>query len=348
MVSLAQEGAALREERRYLRAAKKFAVACDRTKALPQLGSDSIIVALLYAQDAEARLMVALTRPRSAWKEPGAPGNAEEGDPEMYFRKALLLLQAAGKILRQRRAAGTLLRGTCRLEEEAYDLYEEREIRGGSDPPQPSHEAAMRCFGENTHFRVGAHALNALGVFADNLPASPLTFYASGIRDGGAAPVMEMLALVRATCDLMLLPRLPAPHDWMSHEEVFFARRCSVSMPAWNQSRVALFPGGSELLAPIMLLLQQAWRQLEHSPPMRVAMTDVIQQSYTRGNAESRAAVCASLAEMPKRSCAHCGAIEALHGDYKQCARCTQVRYCCKEHQVAHWATHKAACRRRR
>lgn len=31
----------------------------------------------------------------------------------------------------------------------------------------------------------------------------------------------------------------------------------------------------------------------------------------------------------------------------KKCSGCKAVRYCCREHQVAHWAAHKHECRQR-
>ncbi len=37
-----------------------------------------------------------------------------------------------------------------------------------------------------------------------------------------------------------------------------------------------------------------------------------------------------------------CGATEGL----RKCSGCGAVRYCSREHQVAHWAAHKAECRR--
>lgn len=40
------------------------------------------------------------------------------------------------------------------------------------------------------------------------------------------------------------------------------------------------------------------------------------------------------------RACIVCGATEKL----RSCSRCKQVRYCGKEHQLAHWKEHKATC----
>ena len=47
------------------------------------------------------------------------------------------------------------------------------------------------------------------------------------------------------------------------------------------------------------------------------------------------------------RSCtlAGCGAKEAHLAQFKRCAACKAVVYCCCEHQVAGWPSHKRACK---
>jgi hypothetical protein len=47
------------------------------------------------------------------------------------------------------------------------------------------------------------------------------------------------------------------------------------------------------------------------------------------------------------RSCAlvSCGVTEAHVSHFKACGACKTVAYCCKEHQVADWPAHKAACK---
>ena len=47
----------------------------------------------------------------------------------------------------------------------------------------------------------------------------------------------------------------------------------------------------------------------------------------------------------PTPFCSKCGIIsESL----QRCAKCSDVFYCSKDHQVAHWATHKKICGDRR
>ena len=53
------------------------------------------------------------------------------------------------------------------------------------------------------------------------------------------------------------------------------------------------------------------------------------------------------LAETVLRSCAleGCGAREEHASHFKLCAACKGPVYCCREHQVADWPAHKAACK---
>ena len=47
------------------------------------------------------------------------------------------------------------------------------------------------------------------------------------------------------------------------------------------------------------------------------------------------------------RACAlaSCAAREAHEAQFKKCAACLTVCYCCREHQVADWPAHKVACK---
>lgn len=55
-------------------------------------------------------------------------------------------------------------------------------------------------------------------------------------------------------------------------------------------------------------------------------------------------------AELRRRCCAlaSCGEREPRLGTYKRCSACKAVVYCCKDHQLAAWPSHKAACKEAR
>ena len=47
-----------------------------------------------------------------------------------------------------------------------------------------------------------------------------------------------------------------------------------------------------------------------------------------------------------RKRCGFCDKEEEVTNTYKACARCKQMYYCCREHQVSHWAaTHRAHCK---
>ena len=48
------------------------------------------------------------------------------------------------------------------------------------------------------------------------------------------------------------------------------------------------------------------------------------------------------------KTCALCG-IKETHDapNFQVCGNCRAARYCCKDHQVAHWRQHKPACKQR-
>ena len=49
----------------------------------------------------------------------------------------------------------------------------------------------------------------------------------------------------------------------------------------------------------------------------------------------------AKRAALVKR-CGYCGATDVK---LRRCTKCQRVRYCSREHQVAHWKAHKKACK---
>ena len=64
---------------------------------------------------------------------------------------------------------------------------------------------------------------------------------------------------------------------------------------------------------------------------------------YPPPSQEERSFVDASYIERPR--CAYCQVPHCLDGSkLLTCSRCKSARYCCKEHQKAHWKQHKKYC----
>jgi hypothetical protein len=157
-----------------------------------------------------------------------------------------------------------------------------------------------------------------------------------------------VLALALETCELMTRqPRCVDPghrQAGLTEQEVYrFARGCDRVM------RRIFAPGRpgalKAVMAPITLPLQHTWQQLRRSAQMQRALSDDMQQAYAASSERCDRDFSARAAAQAKRSCALCGAAEAVRGDFKACARCQRAFYCCKEHQRQHWsAEHKRAC----
>ena len=74
-----------------------------------------------------------------------------------------------------------------------------------------------------------------------------------------------------------------------------------------------------------------------------------MQESMERnGNAENGASPggCRTPARGVRENatCAHCGEVEPMMGDFKRCSRCKKIHYCSSACQKAHWKTHKPTC----
>ena len=328
IAALENRGEVLRTQHRYLRAAKKFAAAAALAHALPH-GGDSLIVARMQAEQAWSLIVLSqkmLIMPAAERAPP--PGN-EGANALECFLEALQLLSSAADIIRQRRAANTLLRHTCRPEEEAEFRFSMEAANDECD----FGEGRLETYGEDTLFLAGSYALVALSVFARQLSGTP----ASGLMP-------DAVVIVEDACALLKLPR-DGPPEGLTDQELYFARRCTqvlkdVFCSAVFISRFCSRPDVRPILAP----LQQMWLQLRGCPAFLRATGDDMQQSYSEGAQEWKAHLANEAAEQRKHTCAHCGVAEAVRGDFKACARCHSIYFCCNEHQVAHWKTHKKTC----
>ena len=94
-------------------------------------------------------------------------------------------------------------------------------------------------------------------------------------------------------------------------------------------------------------LLATAWERLQASGVLAARGIDEEIQVSTANKAAQLAKVYADNAARGLRRCAAaiCGATEVRAGAFKHCAACKGPVYCCKEHQVADWPSHKAACK---
>ena len=75
-----------------------------------------------------------------------------------------------------------------------------------------------------------------------------------------------------------------------------------------------------------------------------VAQTKATVQQKLKQVGQERAEAAAA-GQLRNCALASCGAKEAHVSHFSRCAACKGVVYCCREHQVADWPQHKAACK---
>ena len=247
--------------------------------------------------------------------------SVDPGQLAAHRAASVALLAGITAVLERRCVAGTLLEGKCTAAEEAWMATTSlREI-------PPAEAASVRKL-------VGYHTLifTAVHVFDVQLYAFAFAGECSATQfESFAQFVVHAMDLMQQMCPGHVHP--------LAMEATF-----AISLSK-NVTRLA-----SRGLDPhLAQLLTDAW--------LRLLQSGVLQQ---RGLLDERLirSMCArsnSFAETVKsalsapglRRCglASCGAREAHPQHFKSCASCRRVVYCCREHQVADWPAHKAACK---
>jgi hypothetical protein len=94
------------------------------------------------------------------------------------------------------------------------------------------------------------------------------------------------------------------------------------------------------------LALEEAWDRLLRSGVVRERNIERVCDAIVVKLDAHLAATKARRASEVLRACAleACGAREVHAAQFKKCAACASVVYCCKAHQEAHWPAHKPAC----
>ena len=105
--------------------------------------------------------------------------------------------------------------------------------------------------------------------------------------------------------------------------------------------------GANGLDVRLVQLIAGAWQQLLRSGVLQTRRIEEAIQCILHTETAYHAAMHKSLNAPGLRTCAlpGCGAKEAHPTHFKSCAACRTVVYCCREHQVAGWPSHKKACK---
>ncbi len=246
-------------------------------------------------------------------------------DAHTATQTAVQLLCTVVPTLQRRMAAGTLLAGACRPTEEAWNAARLR------------HLAELNCPAEVAQGRfpldwkapfIGYEAYqNAAAMMLAAIHGE------RGMLKAGSAP--GLVALVVSAVDLMTLPR--------SHCEKFMAAETLLF-----STFEAIFADRSVLKgAPLHNRLLDAWHKMLRSNVHRERDLVGASEQFTARAIEWRTTETAQHASAVLRACAleACAAREVHAAQFKKCAACQAVVYCCKAHQEQHWPAHKASCK---
>ena len=241
---------------------------------------------------------------------PGVP----DTDPIGEWERAIQLLLPAISTLRRRKAAGTLLAGACHPWEEAWAASQLRHQK---------RTASVACFvGYEAYLEVAVIVLSLVQVI-DQTSRREL--------------ILELAEFAVSAADLVLLPRRDGA--FVLGGELRFVSSLSriEDGEAFQQDATAYE------------MLQAAWRRLVRSGVVEARNLRLgIPSEQLAFHIEKMVADAEKQhAAATLRCCAlgACGAREVHEAQFKSCAACKAIVYCCREHQAADWPAHKAACK---
>jgi hypothetical protein len=247
---------------------------------------------------------------------------------------------ASAAVLRRRRDAGTLLEGKCRPDEVRWQLETLR-------------SAAL--------FMAAERNVPAASC-AELMPTAALVGYDTFLHVADSCGQLVCAALIDCvfepgeeaeqtmfsfTCDLfdeavalMVLPRVDDHRSSYEYNAFDRLRKLVARMPT----------GPAHRLWRVRVAVALA--RLHHSGVLEMRCIGGTADMRSVALAQQRAERCAqeradAAASRQLRSCAlaSCGSTEAHISHFKFCGACKAVAYCCREHQVADWPAHKAACK---
>ena len=296
---------------RLLSAAENFGRAAEAARAL---GADNLLTAHMQMRQGGALSSFSLATP-------GLP--AATDDPRLGAARAefFALLSEAMETLERRRAAGTLLEGGCTAAEEAWRAGEFLRLDARMTAAQAASRAAL--FGYEEYLRAAKFASTVLCM---------LPLFAAVVTSEN---LLSFTYNVVLAAELMQQPR--------GHADV--------ALPDESKFITALssIPDGFAVKLPPILeqMMTGAWTRLQRSGVLQAR--GIVQHSMTPTplHQAHQFLVQRSMHSPDLRSCAlcGCGAKEAHAAHFKRCAACSTVVYCCREHQVEGWPSHKKACK---
>jgi hypothetical protein len=242
---------------------------------------------------------------------------------------------AAAASLRRRRDAGTLLPGKCRPIEEQW-LFKflttrPSEVVSRADPQRVRARAEL----------VGYDAF--LSVCGCVMGLRCMTMGGGSLERGGEAE-HAFFSFVCDLCDdtvaLMVQPRV---EEYGSAIECAIVKGLMLSLQMLEAIHAPQVWCGRVSLAVARLRESGVVEKRHLGNENADRLIADMRGRQERVNHERAAAAASGLL----KSCAlaGCGAKEAHVSHFGKCGSCKTVAYCCRDHQLADWQTHKAACK---
>ena len=235
-------------------------------------------------------------------------------------------LVAALDIVQRRRAAGTLLAGHCRPEEELWER-----LTGEHVSYARKEDESVRAI------RAESAPLTGYITFLHvaSLAASLLPYMMARTVDVRYEQMEDCLTLLADAAELVRRPRILK--DQHLNAEAAFMKGMQGLLD--YHPVLASAPEAAKML--------KSWLRLQHSGVLQQRGADYALRSSLRMMNDRKSAITAAAAAPGLRSCAleSCGEREQHPAHFKACAACKAVAYCGKEHQLADWPVHKAACK---
>jgi hypothetical protein len=321
-IALYEKADGLKEKGRYAGAAEKLG--CAVAAAAQELAGaeDCLAVALLRAVQAEALFCHSFA--------PMLP--AAEQLEALQTVVSVLLPQCVATLTR-RKAAGTLLPGSCRPAEVAWwRVTSERMLLKEGKPAKMA--------------RIGALGFAPMLGFDAYMYAAKVSLDVLTLA-GPRELQLSRAAFVASALDLIAQPRdAPPCYDLNNGNTAFLHSNIEYMLAQYahrmfRQGRIHF-----DLDSEAASLLADAWRRVERSGAGVLNVLEDHLDPETSIQAFSAGAA-AEGAVRGLRGCelAGCASKEVHVSQFKRCAACQQAFYCCREHQLADWPAHKAACK---
>ena len=245
-------------------------------------------------------------------------------------------LRSAVELLQRRMAAESLLPGRCRADEVAF--Y--RKYLTMLD----------RLNGVVNHnpLSLKQQLYSCLGVAALALTARRAVEFVRKIRVDGSQRVcstVDVQLFLHFAADALELFASPASNAFS------FDTALPPEPGLYMSARALAIAGPAHLDSPgCMRAFRRVMDGLEAMERSGVPQRRRYAQRHSARDAEldkNIAKAQAANAHRTPRTCAlpSCGGAELHPDQFKRCAACGGVHYCCKEHQATHWPEHKAACK---